>query len=144
MLFRSRLQAHPPGGLSPDADAGRSGDLALSGDLARLADELAIAEDAGVEPVRAVRAMQRRLLQLATLRTKLDSGQPKETVFKSVFWKDQALIGRMLDRWSSPRLAQAFQRLASVERQLIRGGTPPPPQATLGEELLQVARARRS
>jgi DNA polymerase-3 subunit delta len=129
---------------SPDADAGRAGDLAFAGELARLADELAVAEDAGLEPVRMVRALQRRLLQLAGLRQRLDSGQGRDAVLKSIFWKDQALIGRMLDRWSSAGLAQAFGRLARVERQLIQGGTPPPPGATLGEELLHVARVRRS
>jgi DNA polymerase-3 subunit delta len=108
-----------------------------------LADELAIGEDAGIEPVRIVRALQRRLLQLAGLRQRLDSGQPRDTVLRSIFWKEQALVGRMLDRWTSAGLAQAFGRLAKVERQLIQGGTPPPPGATLGEELLQVARVRR-
>lgn len=125
-----------------ESDVGRPGDLALAGDLARLADELAVADEAGTEPVRMVRALQRRLIQLAPLRTKMDSGQSAEAATKAIFWKEQLLVQRILAGWSSDRLAQALSRLARVERQLLQGGTPPPASATLGEELLQVARAR--
>ena len=127
---------------SPDSDVGRPGDFALAGELARLADELAVGDEVGTEPVRVVRAMQRRLLQLAAMRTKMDSGLSSELVTKTIFWKDQALVQRMLNRWTSPRLAQVMGRLAKVERQLLQGGLPPPASAALGEELLQVARAR--
>ena len=131
------------GAESPESNVGRPGDLALAGDLARLADELGAADEAGTEPVAMVRALQRRLLQLAPLRARMDAGQSAEAVTKTIFWRDQQMVGRMLDRWTSERLAQAMSRLAAAERQLLKGGTPPPPMATLGEELLQVARARR-
>jgi len=127
---------------SPDSNVSRPGDLALSGELAKLADELGIAEEAGTEPIPTVRALQRRLLQLAPLRARMDGGQPADAVTKTIFWKDQPLVQRMLNRWSSERLAQVLSRLAQVERRLLQGGTQPPGLASLGEELMQVARAR--
>lgn len=130
------------GAEAPDSDLGRPGDLALAGDLARLAEELAVAEDAGIEPLRVVRALQRRVMQLAPLRARIDEGQPLAVVTKGVFWKEQALVQRMLQRWSSARLTQVMSRLNRVERQLLQGGgAAPPGPALLGEELLQVARA---
>jgi DNA polymerase-3 subunit delta len=128
---------------APDRDANRAGDLALTGALAELADELAIAEDAGTEAIPMTRSLQRRLLQLAPLRAKLDAGQAMDAVLASIFWKDRAGVGRMLSRWSSAKLAQALSRLALVERQLLQGGAAPPPTATLGHELIQLARASR-
>lgn len=128
---------------APDRDLNRAGDLALSGALADLADELAVAEDVGSDAIPMTRSLQRRLLQLAPLRARLDSGQPMDAVLAGIFWKDRALVGRMLSRWTSPRLAQAMSRLAQVERELLKGGTAPPAAATLGTELLQLARAGR-
>jgi DNA polymerase-3 subunit delta len=128
---------------APDRDIGRAGDLALTGALADLADELAVAEDVGTDAIPMTRSLQRRLLQLAPLRARLDSGVAMDTVLASIFWKDRGPVGRMLSRWSSPMLAQALSRLALVERQLLQGGAAPPPAATLGHELLQLARAGR-
>jgi DNA polymerase-3 subunit delta len=128
---------------APDRDINRAGDLALTGALAELADELAVAEDVGTDAIPMTRSLQRRLLQLAPLRARLDAGQAMDAVLASIFWKDRAAVGRMLSRWSSPKLAQALSRLALVERQLLQGGTAPPPSATLGHELIQLARAGR-
>ncbi|MCW3797726.1 DNA polymerase III subunit delta [Sphingomonas sp. BN140010] len=127
---------------SPDSNVGRAGDLALAGNLARLADELGVLDETTTEPIPVVRALQRRILQLAPLRARLDAGEPPEAVTKAIFWKDQPLVQRMLTGWSSERLAQVLSRLAAVERRLLQGGTTPTGLATLGAELLQVARAR--
>jgi len=128
---------------APDRDLNRGGDLALSGALAELADELAVAEDVGSDAIPMTRSLQRRLLQLVPLRARLDSGQAMDTVLTGIFWKERPLVGRMLSRWSSARLAQALSRVAQVERQLLQGGTAPPQAATLGTELIQLARAGR-
>lgn len=128
---------------APDRDLSRAGDLALAGALAKLADELAAAEDSAGDAIPMTRSLQRRLLQLVPLRARLDGGQSLDAVLGGIFWKDRALVGRMLNRWSSPRLAQALSRLALVERQLLQGGIAPPAAATLGTELLQLARAGR-
>lgn len=126
---------------APDRDLNRAGDLALSGALAQLANELAVADEGGSDSIPMTRSLQRRLLQLAPLRARLDSGQSMDAVLAGIFWKDRTLVSQMLSRWSSPKLAQALSRLAHVERQLLQGGTAPPQAATLGTELLQLARA---
>lgn len=128
---------------APDRDLNRAGDLALSGALAELADELAVAEDVGSDAIPMTRSLQRRLMQLIPLRARMDAGQSSDAVLAGIFWKDRALVERMLTRWSSARLAQALSRLAAVERQLLQGGVAPPQAATLGNELIQLARAGR-
>lgn len=126
---------------SSETDVNAHGDLALSGEVARLADELQLIESSGIEPISVVRALQRRLLMLAPLRTKLDAGQPATAVLGSVWRRDQAVIGRILPRWSSPRLAEVFQRVQELERQLLL--SPASNSALLGEALTQIARAAR-
>lgn len=122
-----------------DGDAGRVGDLALSGDLARLGEALERMESNGIEAIPVVRWLQRRLLQLLPLRTRIDGGQSPEAVMTSLFWRDKALFQKLLVRWTSERLAQAIERVARLERQLLLA--PVPDRAALGEELMQIARA---
>lgn len=126
---------------SSETDVNSSGDLALSGEIARLADELQLMESSGIEPIPVVRALQRRLLMLAPLRAKLDAGQPASAVLASVWRRDQAAVGRILPRWSSGRIAEVFQRVQEVERQLLL--SPASNSALLGEALTQIARAAR-
>ena len=71
--------------------------LPLTGALAELADELAVAEDVGTDAIPMTRSLQRRLLQLAPLRARLDAGQAMDAVLASIFWKDRAAVGRMPD-----------------------------------------------
>lgn len=123
---------------SSDGDVGRAGDLALSGQLARLAEELERLDSSGVEPIPAIRALQRRLLQLAGLRSRMDSGQSTDAVMASVFWKDKALFHKILSRWSSERLAHAMDRVAQLERQVLLSRVDD--RAALGEELIQIGR----
>lgn len=126
---------------SSETDANAPGNMALSGEIARLADELQLLESRGVEPIPIVRALQRRLLMLAPLRTRLDAGQPAPAVLASVWRRDQAVMGRILPRWTSPRIAEVFQRVQELERQLLL--SPASNSALLGEALTQIARAAR-
>ena len=121
-----------------EGDANRPADLALSGDLAGLGAELERLDSSGIDPIPVVRALQRRLLMLAALRSRIDSGQSPDAVMASLFWKDKALVSRMLSRWSSDRLALAVDRVARLERQIL---SPLGDRAALGQELLQIARA---
>jgi DNA polymerase-3 subunit delta len=121
-----------------EGDTGRSVDLALSGDLSGLALELERLESSGIDPIPVLRALQRRLLMLAPLRARIESGQSLETVTAAVFWRDKPLISRMLSRWTSARLAHAVDRVATLERQLL---SPLADRAALGQELIQIARA---
>ena len=124
---------------SSESQVGRPGDLALSGDLSRLAEELERLAGSGIEAIPAVRALQRRLLQLASLRARIEAGQSPDAVMTSLFWRDKPLFQKLLARWSSERLALALDRVAQLEKQLML--SPVPDGAAFGEELMQIARA---
>ncbi|WP_300973296.1 DNA polymerase III subunit delta [Sphingomonas sp. LHG3406-1] len=126
-----------------EADLGRPGDLALAGDVAGLSAELALLDASGTDAIPVVRALQRRLLMLAPLRARIDQGQSTESVVQSVRWvRDKPIVGRILPRWTSPKLSEAFQRVQRLERELLM--QPVPPSAALGETLLQLARVAAS
>ena len=132
--------------LSADAAEGdmlRLGDLALSGRLDALLDELARLPHGGSEAIPVLRALQRRLLMLAPLRARVESGGSVDGVLtsmgKSLFWKDKPAVQRMLSSWSAERLAQAAARVSLLERQLMLSKAPD--EASLGETLVMIARA---
>ena len=120
-----------------------AGDLALDGRIDQLAHELQQLAPGSSEAVPIVRSLQRRLLQLAPLRARIEGGERLDNVMtsmgRSLFWRDKALIQRLLSRWSAARLAQAVERAAQLERHLML--SPVPGEAALGEELLAIARA---
>lgn len=124
---------------STEGDAGRIGDLALGGDLRGVSVELERLEQSGIEPIPVVRALQRRLLMLLPLRARVEAGQSPGAVTASLFWKEQDRVGVILSRWSSERLAHLVDRISRLERALLL--SPVAARATLGEELLQIARA---
>jgi DNA polymerase-3 subunit delta len=122
-------------------------DLALCGDLPGLMKELTHLS-AGTEAIPVIRALQRRLLSLAPARGRVDRGERVDAVMtslgKSLFWRDKPVFARMLSRWSSADLARVSERVGAAERALIFSSAPQ--GATLGEELVAIARAagRRS
>lgn len=122
-----------------ESDGGRPGDLALSGETGRLARELELLESRGIEPFLVVRTLQRRLLGLASLRAKLEEGQPLDAVMRAVWRNDQGAVGRILPRWTSDRLADVLERVQRLERELLF--SPVSDRAALGETLLQIARS---
>lgn len=121
------------------------GDLALDGRVEQLARELQHVSPGAAEVVPIIRLLQRRLLQLAPLRARIDGGEQLEAVMtsmgKSLFWRDKPLMQRLLSQWSAERLAQAGERIARLERQVMLSTVPD--EAALGEELLAIARAAR-
>ncbi|MDQ3077931.1 MAG: DNA polymerase III subunit delta [Pseudomonadota bacterium] len=132
--------------LSADAAEGdmlRLGDLALAGRLEALLDELSRLPHGGSEAIPVVRALQRRLLMLAPLRARVERGESVDGVLasmgKALFWKDKAIVQRMLSSWSAERLAEAAARVSQLERQLML--TRAPDEASLGETLVTIARA---
>ncbi|MDQ3144772.1 MAG: DNA polymerase III subunit delta [Pseudomonadota bacterium] len=132
--------------LSADAAEGdllRLGDLALSGGLEALLDELGRLPPGGSEAIPVVRALQRRLLMLAPLGARVERGETVGGVLaslgKALFWKDKAMVARMLSAWSAERLAEAAARVSRLERQLML--TRAPDEASLGETLVTIARA---
>jgi len=128
---------------SAEADLMRLGDLALAGRMAELLDELARLPGGGTEAVPVLRALQRRLLMLAPLRARIEQGESVDGVMasmgKTLFWKDKALVQRLLSVWSAERLAEAAARVATIERQIML--RPLADEAALGETLVTLARA---
>jgi len=131
---------------SAEGDFLRLADLALSGEIDELADELARLQSGGTEAIPVVRSLQRRLLMLAPLRARVERGERPDAVLtslgKSLFFKDQAKVRRMLTRWTAEGLATAAERAGKLERSLMF--TPVPDREALGEELLTIARKARS
>ncbi len=129
--------------LSEGSTAGLA-DLALSGELQQLADELARLPHS-FEAIPIVRALQRRLLMLAPARARVERGDSPDAVMaalgRALFWKDKALVERLLQLWDAKGLATVAERAGRLERDLIF--SPAPDQEALGEELLSIARAAR-
>lgn len=125
-----------------EADFLGLGDLALAGRMDAVLDALARLPSGGKEAIPVVRALQRRLLMLAPLRARVERGESVDGVMtamgKSLFWKDKALIQRLLSQWSAERIGQAMTRVAALERQLMLSNAPD--EASLGETLLTLAR----
>ena len=127
-----------------EGDVPRLADLALAGEMAELADQLALLPH-GAEGIPIVRALQRRLLQVAPARARMERGERPDAVMtslgKSLFWKDKALVQRLLSLWDSRRLATISERAGKLEREMMF--SPVPTQEALGEELLAIARAAK-
>jgi len=120
-------------------------DLALTGRVGDLALQLSNLPG-GAESIPVVRALQRRLLQLAPARARIERGESLDAVMtslgKALFWKDKPLVARMLSMWDSKRLATVADRAGKLETELLFGRAPD--QGALGEELIAIARAAAS
>lgn len=121
-------------------------DLALSGDSRSLGVELGHLDGSGRDAIPVIRSLQRRLQMLAPIRSRIDAGEPPQAVMaslgKSLFWKDKPLVEKLIAAWDSPGLARIAERTGALERQLMRGDSPPAAEA-LGEELIAIARQAR-
>lgn len=130
---------------SGEADLLRLGDLALEGRIDRVSDLLQRLAAGSADIVPVIRALQRRILQIAPLRSRIEAGERLDGVLtsmgKSLFWKDKPLMQRLLSGWSATRLEQLSVRVAGLERRLML--SPVPGEATLGEEMLAIARAAK-
>jgi DNA polymerase-3 subunit delta len=130
---------------SGEGDWQRIGDLALDGRLSELGDALQRLSPGATEVVPIVRSLQRRVLQLAPLRARIEQGERVDGVLasmgKALFWKDKAILQRLLSQWSAARLAQLAERVSGLERRLMLSTVPG--EAELGEELVAIARAAR-
>ena len=128
---------------SSEGNLMRLGDLALAGDGRALLEEFERSALAPGDAIPAVRALQRRLVQIAPLRARIERGERVDGVLtsigKSLFWKDKPLMQRLLTNWNAERIAQAMERSASLERSAMLSDEPP--LAALGEELVTIARA---
>ena len=124
-----------------EADTGRLVNAVLSGDLGTVTEELTEIE-ASNGWVPAMRALQRRLILLARLRSDVDSGKSPAAVVaalgKSLFFKEQPAVTAQLSRWSSARLATASTRLFASEGAIMASGSAG--EVIAAEELIAIAR----
>lgn len=120
----------------------RIADLALAGEMQELADELMQLPAGGGEAIPVLRSVQRRLLMLAPLRARVERGERPADVMasagKSVFWKDKALVEKLLRQWDSTGLSRVAERTGALERDMMLSGVPQ--GEALGEELTAIAR----
>ena len=128
---------------SAEGDLMRLGDLALTGQGHALFEELERANLGPSDAIPIVRALQRRLLQLAPLRARVEQGESIDGVMtsmgKALFWKDKGTMQRLLSVWSAERLSQLMERNAALEKGLMLSSEPE--VAALAEELVTIARA---
>ena len=121
-------------------------DLALGGDVRGLSEALSRISSGDKDAIPIVRSLQRRLLMLAPIRARVDSGERVQAVMtsmgKALFWKDKPVVERMLGMWDSSGLARVSERTGALERRLMRRDAPPQAEA-LGEELIAIARQAR-
>ena len=121
-------------------------DLALTGDIRSVADAISGIDSSGKEAIPIIRSLQRRLLMLVPIRSRIDAGERPQAVMtslgKSLFWKDKPMVEKMLAMWDSASLARVSDRTGSLERRLMRSDSPPAAEA-LGEELVAIARQAR-
>jgi DNA polymerase-3 subunit delta len=121
-------------------------DLALAGEVQSLGESLSRMDSSGKEAIPIIRSLQRRLLMLAPIRSRIDAGERLQAVMtsmgKSLFWKDKPMVEKMLGLWDSAGLARVSERAGTLERRLMRGDSPPSAEA-LGEELMAIARQAR-
>ena len=115
----------------------------MGGELRALGRELASARDMGVDAIRIVRALQRRVALLSSLRAKVDAGSNAGAVVKatrSIFFKEADDFVKQLSRWPSARLAGLNGHLLEVEAKLmsVKDGLG---SVILEEELIRIARA---
>jgi DNA polymerase-3 subunit delta len=126
----------------PEGEVLHLADLALTGRVGDLAEELGQLTR-GAEGIPVVRALQRRLLQLAPARARIEREESPDGVMtslgRSLFWKDKPLVAKLLSMWDSRRLATVAERAARLEYELIFSEVPN--QEALGEELIAIARA---
>ena len=129
------------GAANDESDLTAIVDSVMGGRPERAAAELGLI--GATEAISVVRALLRRLAQIAPLRAEVANGQSIEAVMagpgKAIFWKDQKVVAGLLQRWTPERIATATVRLAALERAYKRSGTAG--LVLIGEEILTIARA---
>lgn len=126
-----------------EGDLSRLTDAVIGGAPDAAARELERLEGDGVDGIKLVRALLRRVLVLAQLRAEVDQGKSIDAVMassgKSLFWKEQPVVARQLQRWPADRIATAETRLLDVERKLKSANAAGP--VLVSAEMIAISRA---
>ena len=130
------------GAAAEEGDLGRLVDAVAQGDSALLDTELTRLESEGVDRIRLLRAVLRRMMVLARLRAQVERGNSVDAVMasqgKSLFWKEKPAVSSQVGRWRSDMIAKAVGRLLEAERQVKASGGLGP--LAVDEELLAISR----
>ncbi|MGB5078298.1 MAG: DNA polymerase III subunit delta [Sphingorhabdus sp.] len=126
-----------------EEDIGSLVNHVMGGELRAMGQELATARDLGIDAIRIIRALQRRVTTLASLRARVDKGSNPAVVVKAtrtIFWKDADAFVKQLTCWPSARLSGLNGHLVEVEAKLmsVKEGLG---IVILEEELVRIARA---
>lgn len=94
----------------------------IAGEARTAVAELAAYQAEGGNMIALIRAVQRRLLQLAELQAEVDGGMsPHQAVEQAhIFKREQPAMIRALERWPARRIAMALDRTVQTERTLKR------------------------
>lgn len=128
--------------IGADLDEGEVGAIVaavVAGERAALVEALRRMRGPDASPIPILRAVERRLVQLADMRAQVDAGDGAEQVVERarVFWKEKGATIAALRRWESPTIARALARVAVTQREAIAAG--PGGAALAGQILLQLA-----
>ena len=135
------------GAATEEGDLSKLSNAVFSGQPQQADAELARLASEGIEDIPVIRALSRRALQLAQLRSAMALGESIDRVMatagKAIFWKEKDVIQAQLARWTPDALATALTRLAEAERQVKAPGYPG--SALVEEEIGAITRfaARR-
>lgn len=115
----------------------------MNGDTKALGRSIIEARAVGLEAIRVIRALQRRVAMLAGMRAKVEEGANAGAVVRAnraIFWKEQETFSRQVQRWTAQRLAGLNAHLLDVEARLMAMGTDLT-DTVVEEELVRIARA---
>lgn len=135
------------GAATEEGDLSRLSNAVFSGQPQQADAELARLASEGISDIPVIRALSRRALQLAQLRSQMADGESidrvMETAGRAIFWKEKPVIQAQLARWTPDALATALTRLAEAERLVKAPGYPG--SALVEEEIGTITRfaARR-
>lgn len=126
-----------------EEDIGALVNQVMNGDIKLLGRTIVEARTVGIEAIRVIRALQRRVAQLTGLRAKVEAGADPGAVVRgnrAIFWKEQDVFIRQVRQWSAMRLASLNAHLIDLEARLMAAG------GDLGDtmleaELVRIARA---
>lgn len=112
---------HAIGAELDDAELNGAVEALIEGRAGELGAALTRLDEGGASAIPWLRAINRKLVSLAEMRTAIDGGDDAAAVMKRhrVHFREEAGTGRALRRWSPRMLADALARLREAERAVV-------------------------
>lgn len=113
---------------------------ALSGEVRKLPAEIARLREVSLNPVGVALALERRVAQLAALRSRMRPGEDVNRFLEGqrVFFRDRRDIAEQLRHWPGGKLERLVPRLTRLHRALL--SSQQPTELVLAQELVEIAR----